>query len=137
MTEVSIRRLYVMRAAYLLMFVGLAFMAWPALVDSNSPPAPLPGVAFSFWAALSLLMALGIRYPLRMLPMLLIQLLYKLIWLLAIALPRVGGAPMDATMAEFTRAMVMGIIVDVVAIPWRYVLANYVRKPADGWSLRR
>jgi len=137
MTEVSSARLLVMRAAYLLMFVGLAFMAWPAILEPGRALTPMHGVVFSFWAALSALMGLGIRYPLQMLPILMLQLLYKLIWLFAVALPLLSSGPMDVTQAEFTRAMLMGIAADLVAIPWGYVLANYLKKPADSWRLRK
>ena len=89
----------------------------------------MKGVAFSFWAALSTLSALGLRYPLKMLPLLLMQLLYKLIWLLAIALPMWPAVRSTG----LTKAMAGGILADLVVIPWSYVLANYVRQPGDRW----
>ena len=87
MTEVSLLRLYVMRAFYLVILLGVGSMALPALTSPGAPLRPLEGVAFSFWGALALLAAVGLRYPLQMVPVLLIQLVYKTPWLLAVALP--------------------------------------------------
>ena len=127
--EVSTFRLYLMRTLYLLNFVLLGLDVWPRLVTHEGTWDPLHGVAFSFWATLSALSGLGLRYPLRMLPLLLLQLLYKLVWLSAVALPlwSVGRS------TSLTGAMVIGVVLDLIAIPWPYVLANYARKPGDRW----
>jgi hypothetical protein len=90
----------------------------------------VPGVAFSFWAALALLMGLGIRYPLQMLPVLLMQLLYKSVWLVAVALPLAAAG----RSTELTKTFLFGVIGDLLVIPWGYVLRNYVRRPADRWK---
>jgi hypothetical protein len=138
MTDVPLFRLYLMRAVYLLIAVGVGAMALPPLIAQAEPITPMRGVALSFWMALSLLALLGIRYPLQMIPVLMIQMLYKIVWLLAVALPLwQSGAPFDAATAEFTRAMIIGIIIDVIAIPWGYVLANYVRRPGSRWKATR
>ena len=56
------------------------------------------GVAFSFFAALAVLSAIGIRYPLGMLPLLFIQLFYKTFWVFMVYLPlRAGGGSADLT----------------------------------------
>jgi hypothetical protein len=130
MTEdVSTFRLYLLRALYLLNFVGLGLQVWPAIINHQGPWDPFRGVAFSFWAALSLLCGLGIRYPLKMLPLLLIQLVYKSIWLIAVYLPlRSAGIS-----TELTKAMVMGLVGDLIVIPWLYVFANFVMKRGDRW----
>lgn len=129
---VSTVRLYLLRAVYLLNFVGLGVAVWPAILGHDGPWDPLHGVAFSFWAALSALMGLGIRYPLKMLPVLFIQLLYKSIWLLAVKLPMwSSGQPLG-----LTEQMVMGVIVDLIVIPWPYVVSTYVRSPGDRWRPR-
>jgi hypothetical protein len=127
--NVSIVRLYLMRLLYLLNFVMLGLQVWPALINHQGAWDPLKGVAFSFWAALSLLSGLGIRYPLKMLPLLLLQFVYKIIWLIAVYLPlRSAGQS-----TELTTAMVGGVIADLVVIPWLYVLATYVMKRGDRW----
>lgn len=135
MAEVSLLRLYVMRAFYLLILLGVGSMALPGLANSDVPVAPMRGVALGFWGALALLAAVGLRYPLQMVPLLAVQLVYKSIWMLAVAYPLwSAGAAFDAETAGFTRAMIIGIVFDLIVIPWGYVWANYVRKPGDRWT---
>jgi hypothetical protein len=64
-----------------------------------------------------------------MLPLLLLQLLYKAIWLIAVGFPLwSAGRP-----TELINVFIVGIVLDLVVIPWPYVLANYVKKPGDRW----
>ena len=127
--DVSTLRLYVMRFVYLLNFVLLGLDVWPALFRHQGAWDPVKGVAFSFWAALSLLSGLGLRYPLKMVPLLLLQLVYKAVWLAAVALPMWSAV----RSTDLTRAMVIGVVVDVLAIPWSYVLASYLKERGDRW----
>jgi len=90
---------------------------------------PIPGVAFSFWAALAAVSALGIRYPLAMLPIIFMQLFYKAFWLLAVYLP-LQSAGRSTSM---TQGMLIGLVLDIVVIPWPYVIRQCVRKPGDHW----
>jgi len=137
MDQVSLLRLYVMRAFYLLILLGVGSMALPGLTNGDVAIAPMRGVALSFWGALALLAAIGLRYPLQMMPLLVVQLVYKSIWLLAVAYPLwSAGAAFDAETAGFTRAMIIGLVLDLIVIPWGYVFANYVRKPGDRWTRR-
>jgi hypothetical protein len=82
--EVSLFRLYLMRSLYLLNFVLLGMAVWPDLINHGKPWDPMHGIAVSCWAALSALSGLGIRYPLKMLPLMIFQLLYKSVWVLAV-----------------------------------------------------
>jgi len=127
--EISTFRLYLMRLLYLLNFVLLGLDVWPEIIGHKGVWDPLHGVAFSFWAALSALSGLGIRYPMKMLPLLLLQLFYKAVWLLAVALPMWSAVRSSG----LTHAMGIGVVVDVVCIPWPYVLANYVKERGDRW----
>ena len=127
--ETSMFRLYLMRLLYLLNFVMLGLSVWPEIINHAGAWDPVKGVAFSFWAALSVLSGLGLRYPVKMLPLLLLQLLYKSIWVIAVALPLWSAF----RSIELTRIMGMGAVVDLIVIPWPYVIANYVKKPGDRW----
>ncbi|HUH54244.1 MAG TPA: hypothetical protein VLZ32_00785 [Rhodanobacter sp.] len=132
MSEVSTLRLYLMRAVFLLNFVVLGSDVWPALLNHPEPWDPVKSAAFSFWAALSLLSLLGLRYPVRMLPLLLFQLTYKIIWLLAVAFPQWS----DFQSVELTRIMLFGLIIDSLVIPWPFVFRNYVKAHGDHWKRR-
>lgn len=137
MSEVSTVRVYALRLIYLLNFVGLGLLAWPGVLSPARPLGLLDGAAFSFWAAFSALMGLGLRYPLQMLPLLLLQLFYKTVWLTAVALPLWSTDQWDARATALTRMFLVAAIVDVLVIPWRHVLANYMRKPGDSWKFTR
>jgi len=67
--ELSTFRLYLMRGLYLLITVGLGSIIWP-LMFHHKPWDLMHSVAMALLAALSALMALGIRYPVKMLPLL-------------------------------------------------------------------
>jgi hypothetical protein len=127
--DVSTFRLYLLRAFYLLNFVGLGLSVWPVIIRHQGTWDQLHGVAFCFWAALSALMGLGLRYPLQMLPIVFLQLVYKSIWLIAVALPlwSAGHAP------GLTKTFVMGVVGDLIVIPWPYVLTHYVKRSGDRW----
>lgn len=127
--EVSTLRLYVMRGMYLLncLLVGSGVSA--EFIRRQQPWDPMTGVAFSFWAALAGLSALGIRYPLAMLPLLFIQLFYKTFWLLAVYVPlRAAGCSSDLTLG-----FLIAIVLNIIVIPWPYVFAYYIKKPGDSW----
>ena len=126
---VSTFRLYVMRALYLIVFVGLGSSVWPAVIKHQDMTDPLHGVAISFWAALSLLAGLGIRYPVKMVPLLLLQMLYKAIWLLAVALP-LSSSGQKTTL---TTPMLIGVVIDLIVIPWPYVYGTLVKERGERW----
>jgi hypothetical protein len=131
--EVSLFRLYLMRSLYLLNFVLLGMDVWPGLINHGKPWDPMHGIAVSFWAALSALSGLGIRYPLRMLPLLLMQLFYKSVWLLAVGLPLRSAGQLDPLAAQLFSVCAIGLVVDLIVIPWPYVLAHYLKQPGDRW----
>ena len=133
MTDVSTFRLYLMRALYLLICVGLGMQIWPAIIHHDHPVSVMHSVARSLLAALTIMAALGVRYPLQMLPLLLFELLWKTIWLAVIALPAWMAGALDADTHETAFACLMGLVLCPIVIPWRYTWANYVRKRGDRW----
>ncbi len=128
--EVSTFRLYLMRAAYVVNFALIGLGAWPALVSHAGPWDPVRGAAFSLYAALSTLSLLGIRYPLKMAPVLLLQLFYKVVWLIAV------GIPTWPALRGASREMAAAAIMDLVVIPWPFVFREYVMKGGDRWGRR-
>jgi len=138
MAEVSLARLNLLRAYFLLIFVERSWRVIAGMVGPDEPLGPFDGTAYAFWGALAVLAALGLRYPLQMLPVLLVHLVYKSLWLAGVALPLwAAGRPFDPLMTAFAWAMAVGVALDLLIIPWRYVIARYVRAPGDPWRAGR
>ena len=77
------------------MGVGLVIVRWPDLLQASSLP-PMEGVVVSMLVAMSLLAFLGLWRPIAMLPILLFEVAWKLIWLAAVAVPHLLADDMDA-----------------------------------------
>jgi hypothetical protein len=127
---ISRARLIALRALYALIVVGLAFFVWPSFIGQLPAPAHYHGVAMTMLAAFSILCAVGIRYPLQMLPILFWELLWKGLWLLLIALPRWMAGTMDAATTQ-TAIDCAAVVLVLAAVPWGYVARHYVSKPAE------
>jgi hypothetical protein len=128
--EVSITRLYVLRATYLLLVIGLGTLIGPQLVN-HAPTAR--GVIPSLLGGVGLLALIGIRYPLQMLPLLMFEFAWKTIWLVAFGLPQWSVGQMPATFAEDFQNIALGVILMPIVIPWGYVYRYYIRQPAARW----
>ena len=133
---VSLVRLYVLRATYLLLVVGLGLDIWPLLLQQTPNVEHMRGVVWSILGSVALLALLGIRHPLRMLPLLFFELVWKTVWVLAIGLPRWSAGTLDGPMHDTWFACLMGIVVFPLAIPWGYVLQVWVRAPGERWRRR-
>ena len=113
-------RLTLLRIVYLLNFLYLGAFVLRALIVHVGPWDPIRAVAYSSWGALALLSALGMRRPMAMLPVLVMQFVYKAIWLFGIYLP------IGMTGSSLVPVMVTALVIDALVIPWPYVLSRYV-----------
>ena len=132
MTEVSPIRLWVMRAMYLLMALGIGLTIWPLIVSHGATVPRMTGVAWALLGTIGLLALLGLRYPLQMIPLLLVELTWKAIWLTAFALPRWLDGTLDEAMRTTIFETSLGALL-ILVIPWGYVWTHYVTRPADPW----
>lgn len=134
MPEVSTFRLYLLRAMYLLIAVGLGITLWPSIIASSGTAADSHTVVKALLGALSLLCLLGVRYPLRMLPLLIFELLWKIIWVVAFALPLWLSNKLDAYGTETLFACMMGVILVPLVLPWGYMHRNYIKARSEPWT---
>jgi hypothetical protein len=128
--EVSLARLYVIRLGCLAAAVAigandLPALIWPDPVARGMNPALLGGL----WV----MALIAIRHPLKMVPILLFEFVWKLIWLLRFGLPQwqagTGSPRLGTDMLEIGLfPLVFGLI-----IPWTYVWRHYVAAPAERW----
>lgn len=128
--QVSLIRLYVLRAGYLVLAVGLAAVNLPELV-AHQPMAR--GVIPSLLGAVWLLALVGLRYPLQMLPLLMFEFVWKTIWLIDYGLPQWSSGQLPPTFADDFQAIAGGPIFFAIVIPWGYVYRHYFQQPAGRW----
>ncbi len=132
-SEVALWRLYLLRGGYLLIAVGMGMQMWSAYLDPHKPWTLTHGVMNAMLLALVLLSVLGLRYPLKMLPLLFWEMTWKATWLLSVALPAWQAGKMDADISDTTFACLMSVIF-LVIVPWDYVWRNFVAAHGDRWK---
>lgn len=133
MTEVSTARINVLRATYLFIAVGLGAVIGPRLLFPPDKVAHMTGVVWSVLGAVGLLALLGIRHPLKMLPLLFFELAWKTIWIIVIWLPLWLGDRVDVNAAATMRENLLGVVLIPLVVPWGYVIRQYLRTPGDRW----
>jgi hypothetical protein len=133
--QVSLWQLNLLRVGYLVMGGGLAVVKWP-LLFTHGPWELKAGTVQCMLVAMSVLALMGLRYPLRMLPILLFEVAWKLTWLGVIALPLWSDNKLDGATLE-QAGWVLWVVIIIAAIPWRHVLTQYVMAPGDPWRRSR
>jgi hypothetical protein len=128
--EVSLARIYVLRATYLLLVIGLGGMIVPEVV---SHPVISRGIIPSLLGAVWVLAFVGLKYPLEMLPLLMFEFAWKSIWMLAYGLPQWYASQLPATFAEDSFNIGVGVILMPLVIPWCYVYRHYVKHSGARW----
>jgi len=130
--DVALWRLYLLRGGYLLIAVGMGMQMWSAYLDPHKPWTLTHGVMNAMLLALVLLSIVGLRYPLKMLPLLFWEMTWKAIWLLSVALPAWQNHAMDADTWDTTFACLMSVIF-LIIVPWGYVWRNFVTARSERW----
>jgi hypothetical protein len=103
--------------------VGLGMILAPRLLQSQlglpSQDPVIFGMLGSVIAAIGLLACPGLKYPLKFLPVLLVQLVYKSIWLLTVALPLFLSGRFPGYAIMLTLIFSVYIAGALIAIPFR------------------
>ncbi len=130
--ELSLFRLYSLRFCYFIMAAGLAAYVWPAVIHHSNELAVAHGIQIALLAGLGATAALGLRYPVQMLPILLFELTWKAVYLAGFALPLWLNHQVTAAVAADIQAVAM-VVIFIPLIPWHYVVAKYVMGRGDRW----
>lgn len=128
--NVSLVRLFILRAAYLLLILGLGATNLNALFN-HAPSAR--GVIPSMLGGIWLLAFIGLRYPLAMLPLLLFEFSWKAIWLFVFGIQQWSAGQTPSTWPEDFQAIIVGVILMPIVIPWSYVYRRYIKQPPEPW----
>ena len=90
----------------------------------------MEGVVICLLTAMSLLAFLGLRYPARMLPILLFEVAWKVIWMAIVAVPHLVAGDINAAVSDVLFSCSF-VVVIVAVIPWGHVWRRYVRTAGD------
>lgn len=128
---------FLLRLIYLLMCTLMARTAWSSLLGHQGAWEPYRAMADCVWAAYGTLALLGLRHPLRMLPVVLFMIFYKSLWLAVVAWPLWRAGTLAGSSAEELATIFLAAPVFAVCVPWGYVVRRFVlpermTKPASG-----
>jgi hypothetical protein len=122
--------IYLLRLLYVLMFFVLGRDVWTHVVTHRNPWDPTDAVVWCVWAAFATLAGLGILRPLKMLPIVLLEIFYKVLWLFLVAYPLWSKGALAGSPAESIAIPFEWVILPIVAVPWGYAFATYVYGPS-------
>jgi len=130
--NVSIRRGW-LKVMYLYTLVvsggmGLGMILFPDTIQSilRFPPQDpvMLGACGSIFLALGLISLMGLRSPLKFAPVLLLELVYKPIWLVAVALPLFLEGRFPFYVVTMSAVFITFIVGDLIAIPFSHLFRN-------------
>jgi hypothetical protein len=121
--------IYLLRLVFILMFFVLGRTTWTQILTHEGPWDPREAMAWCVWTAFATLAGLGIIRPLKMLPILLLEIFYKVLWLIIVAYPLWKKGVLAGSPAEGTTYAFLWVILPIVVVPWGYVFRTYFYKP--------
>jgi len=121
--------IYLLRLLFFLMFLVVGKTAWTHLLTFQGPSTPTEAVAWCVWASYSVLSVIGIIRPLKMLPIVLLEILYKGLWLLLVAYPLWSTNQLIGSPAEKMTYTFLWVLLPILAMPWKYAFETYIFKP--------
>ena len=114
---VSPFRLYTLRTAYLVRAAGVGVYVWPAVNHNTNEFEGTRGIQVALLVGFGATDALGLRYSVQMLSLLLFELIRKAICLIAVALQLWSAHEINGTMAEDIKAILM-VVSFIPLMPW-------------------
>jgi hypothetical protein len=131
--QLPLYRLYLLRASYALIGLVQGGQTWTAIFHHTKTWTMWHGVSMALIGAFTALCLLGIRYPVKMLPLMIFELGWKLLWVLAAWLPLYLAHSVDADTAKQFFPIALGVVIVPLVLPWGYIWKTYVTAPGDRW----
>ncbi len=108
--------------------LGLGIIVMPEVIKTTLPwPVEEPtafGVVGSIYVAFGLSSILGLRSPLKFVPVLLMQLFYKSVWFIGVFIPLLVTGRFPSYAIPMVIIFATYFIGDLIAIPFAYVFAK-------------
>lgn len=136
MDQVHRIRLLALRLLYAAMFVGILLNEWPEIVSSQHSLDHMNSIVRSVLGAVSILALIGVFHPLKMLPLLGFELVWKAIWLAFYGrILWLEGSFTDGTRGTFYTCLI-SVAVVLLVLPWGAVLRSLMLPAATPNSHR-
>ncbi len=118
--------IYLLRLLFTLMFLFLTYDAWTHILNHTGPWDNANAAAWCMWGSCSVISFIGILRPLRMLPIVLFEIVYKTAWLFVVAYPLWMKNELIGSPAEGMTRVFMWVVFPIVAMPWRYFFRTHI-----------
>jgi hypothetical protein len=125
--------IYLLRVLFGLMATVLGADVWTHIVTFEGAWEPVTAAAWCMWAGFSVLAVLGVINPLKMLPLVMLEIFYKVLWLMVVAYPLWSRDELVGSSVEELTYAFSWVVLAIVAMPWGYafrVYAAQLRRPA-------
>jgi hypothetical protein len=121
--------IYLLRLLYILMFFVLGKETWAHILTHQGAWDPTEAVAWCVWTAFATLAGIGIFRPVKMLPIVLLEIFYKVLWLILVAYPLWVKGTLAGSAAEGITSQFLWVLLPIVAVPWGYAFRSYIYTP--------
>jgi hypothetical protein len=118
--------IYLLRLLFTLMFFFLTFESWKTILTHTGPWNDANAAAWCMWGSYSVISFIGMVRPLKMLPIVLFEIIYKTTWLLVVAYPLWVKNELIGSPAEEMTQVFIWVVFPIVAMPWGYFFRTYI-----------
>ncbi|MBI3221023.1 MAG: hypothetical protein HYZ44_16025 [Bacteroidetes bacterium] len=118
--------IYLLRGLFGLMFLFLSYDSWNHIIRHTGYWEPVDAAAWCMWAGYASISFIGVIRPLKMLPIIVFEVIYKITWLLAVAYPLWSSDSLDGSSVEYTANVFIWVLLPAAFMPWKYFVMSYV-----------
>ena len=119
--------IYGMRLIYILMATFLAMDVWTHIITYDQRWDPSDAMNWSVWAAFTFFAVIGIFHTVKMIPIMLLEIVYKTIWLILVALPLFLDGNLSDDTTDGMIYPFLFVILPLIFVPWGYVVKKYIK----------
>jgi hypothetical protein len=118
--------IYLLRLLFTLMFLFLTYESWKHILNHTGYWENGNAAAWCMWGSYSVISFIGIIRPLKMLPIVLFEIVYKTTWLFVVAYPLWAKNELIGSPAEGMARVFIWVVFPIVAMPWGYFFRTYI-----------
>jgi hypothetical protein len=118
--------IFLLRLLFTLMFFFLSYDSWTAILHHKGAWNNVNAAAWCMWASYAGISCIGMMRPLKMLPIVLFEIIYKMAWLLIVAYPLWMNGELAGSPAEGMARVFIWVILPIAAMPWRYFFRTHI-----------